>query len=55
MLFPSPCKLTLTEEAKVLAQSHEKIRAASGALQFLKLEGEPILQLTEGKNEKPKT
>ena len=41
-------------EVKALSQSHEKIRAASETLQFLKLEGEPILRLSEGKNEKPK-
>lgn len=37
-----------------LARSHERIQAASVNLQFLKLEGEPILQLAESKEEKAK-
>ena len=45
---------TATAEVKALSQSHERIRKASETLQFLKLDGEPILRLTEGKNEKPK-
>jgi hypothetical protein len=41
-------------EAKSLAKSHAKIQAASQNLQFLKLDGDPILQLAESKEEKPK-
>ena len=37
-----------------LMQSHAKIRSASEALQFLKLEGDPILSLAEDKTEKSK-
>jgi hypothetical protein len=43
-----------TAEVEALA-SHERIRAATGNLQFLKLEGEPILRLREGKDEKSKS
>jgi hypothetical protein len=41
-------------EVEALA-SHERIRSATGNLQFLKLEGEPILRLREGKDEKSKS
>lgn len=43
-----------TSEVKVLSKSHERIREASETLQFLKLDGEPILRLAEGKSDKPK-
>ena len=43
-----------TAEVKALSRSHERIREASETLQFLKLDGEPILRLFEGKNEKPR-
>lgn len=41
-------------EIKALAKSHAKIQAASENLQFLKLDGDPILQLAESKDERPK-
>jgi hypothetical protein len=43
-----------TAEVQALSRSHERIREASETLQFLKLDGEPILRLAEGKSEKPK-
>jgi hypothetical protein len=53
-LQPTEPDEQVVAEVRALAQSHEKIRAATETLQFLKLEGEPILRLAEGKNEKPK-
>ena len=44
----------MTAEQAALAKSHAQIQAASGTLQFLKLEGAPILSLPEGKPEKGK-
>lgn len=41
-------------KVKALAKSHEKIQAASANMQFLKLDGEPILRLAENKDEKSK-
>lgn len=43
-----------SEEEKTLLQAHSKVAQASETMQFLKLEGEPILQLSESKSEKPK-
>lgn len=51
---PADADEEVTAEVKALSQNHEKIREASATLQFLKLEGEPILRLAEGKSEKPK-
>ncbi len=42
-----------TEAQKVLLKAHAKVAEASESMQFLKLEGEPILQLTESKSDKP--
>ena len=53
-LQPADADEEVPAEVKALSQSHEKIRVASKTLQFLKLEGEPILRLSERKNEKPK-
>jgi len=53
-LQPADNDEEVTPEVKALSRSHEKIREASQTLQFLKLDGEPILRLSEGKNEKPK-
>ena len=53
-LQPADTDEAATAEVKALSRSHEKIREASETLQFLKLEGEPILRLAEGRNEKPK-
>lgn len=41
-------------EEKALLAAHSKIAEAAHSMQFLKLEGEPILQLTEGKAGKTK-
>ena len=51
---PADADAHVTADVKALVQSHETIRAASETLQFLKLEGEPILRLAEGNNEKSK-
>lgn len=53
-LAPADTEEESSVEVKALSRSHEKIREASETLQFLKLEGEPILRLAEGKNDKPK-
>lgn len=41
-------------KVKALAKSHERIQAASESLQFLKLDGDPILRLAESKEDKAK-
>jgi hypothetical protein len=43
-----------SDEEQALLKAHSKVAQASENMQFLKLEGEPILQLTESKTEKPK-
>ena len=43
-----------SEEEKALLQAHAKVAQATENMQFLKLEGEPILQLSESKSEKQK-
>lgn len=43
-----------TEEQKALVKAHAKVAEASENMQFLKLEGEPILQLNESNSDKPK-
>ena len=53
-LQPADAAEEATAEVKALSRSHEKIREASKTLQFLKLDGEPILRLSEAKDEKPK-
>lgn len=53
-LQPADAAENATTEVKALSRSYEKIREASETLQFLKLDGEPILRLAEGMNEKPK-
>jgi hypothetical protein len=41
-----------TEEEKALLKAHEKVSQATENMQFLKLEGEPVLQLSESKPDK---
>lgn len=53
-IMPAEADAESNEGLASLARSHEKIQAASANLQFLKLSGEPILKLAEGKSEKPK-
>lgn len=43
-----------TPEEKALLAAHTKVSEAAQTLQFLKLEGEPILQLQESKGTKPR-
>lgn len=43
-----------TPDEVALLKAHETVRKASAGMQFLKLEGEPILQLEESKDAKPK-
>lgn len=43
-----------TEEERALLKAHATVAEAAESMQFLKLEGEPILKLTESKGENPK-
>lgn len=43
-----------TDEEKELLKAHSKVSEASKQMQFLKLVGDPILQLPESKEDKPK-
>jgi hypothetical protein len=52
--MPAEADEEADDKVKALAKSHERIQAASENLQFLKLDGDPILQLAESKDEKAK-